>query len=600
MNRFTKAIVRASQRIFEAVERFPLTVICLVCTSILICYMISLHKEPDLITQKLMFTFLLGSFLGVAAQFTCERFDRLLKMRIAVYGVSALITVGYYLIILAAPSISFEVVTRTFVAVFAMFCAFLWVPSYQSKSDFNGIALTHFKSAFTSVLFSGVLSGGCASIIAAIDILLFKVNSDSYGYMMTIIWVLFATLYYLSLLPRYNSEYETEREYAQSSALYPRFLEILISYIAIPLVATYTLVLAAYFIKILVTFKWPSGQLGVMVLAYSAAGLTIYVLSSRLENHFAKLYRLIFPKVLIPVVIMQLISVAIRLNAYGITESRYYVTLFGVFSLVCGVALSFKPVSKNGIIALLAAGFAIFSVIPPVDAFTVSRVSQITRLESMLKTEGILADGIISPKAEVPMNLRLESTSILAYLDNRSYIKYIKWLPGDFKFNNDKMKSTLGFEPAYGGVRGDSNYFFANIDMQKPLNISGYDILINTNSNRGMDKSNQPSLDFEVSSVKYKLSFERLSPQEVLVSVKNTDGVELVGTGLYDFTKTLSGIGNNPKEALAPEKMTIDVEKDGYKLRIMLQNVNVTYGTDSDSGVDYSIFVMFGAPASAK
>jgi len=523
MNRITKTIIRALWRLFEAVSRFPLTVICLICTTTLVCYMISLHKEPELIIQKLMFTFLLGSFLGVAAQFTCERFQRLLKMRVVVYGVSALITVGYYLIISSAPSISFEVVTRTFVAVFAMFCTFLWVPSYQSESDFNGIALTHFKSAFTSVLYSGVLSAGCASIIAAIDILLFKVNSDSYGYMMTIIWVLFATLYYLSLLPRYNSDDESEREYVQLTAQYPRFLEILISYIAIPLVATYTLVLAAYFIKILVTFKWPSGQLGVMVLAYSAAGLTIYVLASRLENRFAKLYRLIFPKVLIPVVIMQLISVAIRLNAYGITESRYYVTLFGVFSLVCGVVLSFKPVSKNGIIAVLAAGFAIFSVLPPVDAFTVSRVSQITRLESMLRAEGILADGKISPKAEVPINLRLESTSILAYLETRSYIEYIKWLPADFK-TNDKMKSTLGFEPAYSGERGDSNYFFANIDMQKPFNISGYDIFINTNSNRGMDKSNQPSFDFEVRSVKYKLSLDRLSTQEVRVSVKNTDG----------------------------------------------------------------------------
>jgi hypothetical protein len=561
--------------------------------------MISLHKAPDLIIQKLMFTFLLGSFLGVASQFTCERFDVLLKMRVVVYGVSALITVGYYLIILPSPSINFEVVTRTFVAVFAMFCTFLWVPSYHSKSDFNGIALTHFKSLFTSVLYSGVLSGGCASIIGAIDILLFKVNSDAYGYMMTIIWILFATLYYLSLLPRFNSEAETEREYAQRTSQYPRFLEILISYIAIPLVATYTLVLAAYFIKILVTFKWPSGQLGVMVLAYSAAGLTIYVLSSLLENRFAKLYRLIFPKVLIPVVIMQLISVAIRLNAYGITESRYYVTLFGVFSLVCGIALSFKPVSKNGIIALLAAGFAIFSVLPPVDAFTVSRVSQITRLESMLRAEGILADGKISPKVEVPMNLRLESTSILSYLENRSYIKYIKWLPDDFK-TNSKMKSTLGFEPAYVGARSDSNYFFANIDMQKPLSINGYDIFINTSSHRGMDKSNQPSFDLDIRSVKYKLSLERLSPEELRVSVKNTDGAELVGTGLYDFTKNLAEIGNNPKEALAPEKMTFDVEKDGYKLRIMLQNVNMTYGTAPDTGVDYSLFVMFGAPVSAK
>jgi hypothetical protein len=330
-----------------------------------------------------------------------------------------------------------------------------------------------------------------------------------------------------------------------------------------------------------------------MVLIYSAAGLIIYVLASRLNNRFAAWYRLLFPKVLIPVVIMQLISVAIRLNAYGITESRYYVVLFGIFSLVCGILLSFKPVSKNGIIALLAAGFAIFSVIPPVDAFTVSRVSQITRLEKMLVSEGILVDGKISPKSEVPMSVRVESTSILSYLEFRNYIKFVKWLPDDFK--TDKIKSTLGFEPAYTGY---SQNFFASIDMQKPFSISGYDMCINTNLDRNMDKSYQPAYDFTVRNVKYQLTFERVSPQEVKVSVKNANGKVLVGTGLYNFAKSLAAAGNEPKNAFSPERMTLNVEKNGYKLRVMLQNVNVMYGPGSDAGVDYSVLVMFGAPAS--
>lgn len=594
MKRFTEAILRIIRGLYTAVSRFPLTVICLICATVLLCYMISLHKQPDLIIQKLMFTFLLGSFLGVTAQFSCERFERLAKLRILVYGLSALLTAGYYLILLPAPSISFEVQIRTAVAVFAMFCAFIWVPSCKGKYDFNKIALINFKSAFTAVLYSGVLAAGCSAIIAAIDTLLFKLDSDTYGYMMAIVWVLFAPIYYLSLLPRFNSQDETDRKFAEQSGQYPAFLEILISYIAIPLVAAYTLVLAAYFIKILVTFKWPSGQLGVMVLAYSAAGLIIYILASHLENRCSAWYRLIFPKVLIPVVVMQLVSVAIRLNAYGITESRYYVTIFGIFSLICGILLSFKPVSKNGIIALLAAGIAIFSVIPPVDAFTVSRVSQITRLEGMLTKEGMLADGKISPKKDVSATLRTESTNILSYLEYRNYIKYVKWLPADFKTGVD-MKSTFGFEPAY--PENLSKNFFATIDMQKPFSISGYDMCVNTNLDRYMDKSSQPSYDFTVRDVKYKLSFERISPEEVKVSVKDEYGTELVGTGLYKFTKSIPSMGNTPKEAVPPDEMTFNVEKNGYKLKIMFQNVNVIYSPSSEAGVDYSAFVMFGAPA---
>jgi len=594
MKRWGEAILKMVQGLFKAVSRFPLTVLCLVGTTILVCYMISLHKTPDLIVQKLMYTFLLGAFIGIAAQFKCERIERLAKLRFVVYLLSALLTAGYFLIIRSVPNIDFAVSVRTLVAVFAMFCAFIWVPSFGGKYDFNKAALIHFKSVFTSILYSGVLSAGCASIIAAIDILLFKVNSDTYSYVMSVIWILFATIYYLSLLPRFNSDNESDREYAQSAENYPKFLEILVSYIAIPLVTAYTLVLAAYFIKILVTLKWPVGQLGPMVLGYSAAGLIIYVLASLLQNRFAKLYQRIFPMVLIPVVIMQLISVYIRLNAYGFTEARYYVALFGIFSIACGILLSIRPVTKNGIIALMAAGFAIFSILPPVDAFTVSRVSQITRLETMLSAEGILTDGKINPKSDVPLTLRLETTSILNYLENRSYAKYVTWLPADFRTNNN-MQSTFGFEPAYENIGGDQNFFFASLDTQKPLNINGYDMMFNINANR-MDKVSEPKFDFEVRGAKYILTVERLSPQEAYVSVKDANGAELVGTGLYDFTKTLSSVSNSPKEAISPENMTLNVEKNGYRLRIMLQNVNMTY-SGADAGVDYNAMVMFGAPA---
>ncbi len=593
MKRWGQAMVNMVRGLLQAVSRFPLTVLCLIGTTGLVCYMISIHKVPDLIIQKLMFTFLLGSFLGVTAQFSCERFKRLQQLRLAVYILSVLLIVGYYWIIRPVPNIDFAVSVRTMVAVFAMFCAFIWVPSFRGRYDFNKIALIHFKSAFISVLYSGVLSAGCASIIGAIDILLFNIDPDTYGYTMAVIWILFATLYYLSLLPRFNSDDESDREYTKDAEHYPKFLEILVSYIAIPLVAAFTLVLAAYFIKILATLKWPVGQLGPMVLGYSAAGLIIYVLASLLTNRSARLYQRIFPLALIPVVIMQLVSVGIRLNAYGFTESRYYVALFGVFAIVCGVFLSAKPVVRNGLIAVLAAGFAIFSVIPPVDAFTVSRVSQITRLENILSTEGILSAGKINPKPDASLNVRLETTSILNYLDSRNYTKYLAWLPADFK-TYDKMQGTFGFEPAYQGI-DSQNFFYANLDMQQPSNISGFDMMFNTNSYRRMPESDEPRYDFEVRGVKYSLTAERLSSQEVLVAIKDANGAELISTGLYDFVKSLPSVTDSPKSALYPEDMTLNVEKDGYKLRIVLQNVTMTYSGD-DAGVDYSGLVLFGAP----
>lgn len=598
MKRLREAIGKMFFRLSCAVKRFPLTVFCLVCSTILTCYMISLHEPPELIIEKLMYTFVLGAFLGVAAQFACERFPSLLAKRLAVYALSVLLTGGYYLIIAPVADIDYAVRARTFVAVFSMFCAYVWLPAYREKADFNKVALIHFKSAAISVLYAGVLAVGLSSIIGAVDILLFKVNSDAYGYMMAIVWILFATVYYLSLLPRFNSELGTDLDCTEEAGHFPRFLEILVSYIAVPLVAAFTVVLLAYFVKIGVTRVWPTGHLGPMILGYSSAGLIIYILASSLENRFAVFYQRVFPKVLIPVVIMQLVSVYIRLNAYGFTESRYYVALFGVFSIAAGVVLSLKPVKKNSLIALLAAAFAIFSIIPPLDAFTVSRNSQVTRLETMLQSAEILVDGEIRPKADADLNLRLETTSILNYLERRNHLEEVAWIPEDFDPYSD-MEKVFGFEPAYGD-KGQDNYFFAMLDMQKPLDISGYDVMLQADSYRHLDvkeKMETSTYDFEVKGSKYKLVIERQSSQEARVSVRNEAGDELVATGLYDFATTVTGVSSHPKEALDAEELTLDVEGDsGSKLRIIFQHINITYGSGADAGADYNMFVLFAPP----
>lgn len=140
------------------------------------------------------------------------------------------------------------------------------------------------------------------------------------------------------------------------------------------------------------------------------------------------------------------------------------------------LVLSFRPVKRNSLIALLAAGFAIVSIIPPVDAFNVSRISQITRLENMLQSAGILENGEIKAKADADKTLRLETTSILSYLGRRNYLEDVAWLPADFEPHKD-MEKVFGFEPTYEDF-GKDNYFFANLDMEQPLPIQGYDVLL--------------------------------------------------------------------------------------------------------------------------
>jgi hypothetical protein len=119
-------------------------------------------------------------------------------------------------------------------------------------------------------------------------------------------------------------------------------------------------------------------------------------------------------------------------------------------------------------------------------------------------------DGQIYPKPDADMNLRLETTSILNYLERRNYLKEVSWLPADFQIKN--MQLTLGYEPAYQYMAGTPNYFFANLNMEKPLNIDGYDVLLQTSTYRHMDSKENITYEFEVRGVQYRLVLEQLSP----------------------------------------------------------------------------------------
>lgn len=591
MRRLKEILISSIKGISLAGFRFPMTVMSLLAVAGIIFREIGIDGTLSLILQKLIFTFVVGAALGISAQFTVERFQKLSEKRGLVYGVALLLLAGYFLILLPAPEISDEIAVRSLVTVFALVCMVLWIPAYRSRINFNLVTLIHFKSFFTALLYSGVLSVGIVAIIGTIDILLFQVTYHTYAYTMTVIWVIFAPVYYLSLLPKFNSEAEKDQNTMERVSSYPKFLDILVSNIAIPLISTYTLVLIAYFLKILFTLTWPSGQVGIMVLIYAIAGLVIFVLSSLLENRFTLFYRKLFPKILIPIVMMQLISVGIRLNSYGVTESRYYMITFGVFSLIAGVILSFSKVSKNEYLALLAAIFAIISIMPPFDAFTVSRHSQINRIESILKDEGMLMDGKIIKKEDASDYTKIETTNILRYLERNSSLEYIDWLPDDFSIYDD-LKSTFGFEPTYHSYTDkDRKYFNVSLDEQEPLPVTGYDVLLSTFVGDYMTEKELK--DFELNGKAYRLQVSRISNEEVRVSILNSLGIELIGTSPNEFAKKLIDEDNDTWKTLSPKEMSFEVTNNGYKMKIIFQNINYTSRNGSDSEMDYGLYVLF-------
>src|SRR5690606_16993463 len=104
-------------------------------------------------------------------------------------------------------------------------------------------------------LFTAVISAGLNSIIFAVDQLLFTLDHKANSHVLNVVLTLFAPIFFLSFTPPYPGKGDAGRqdgnltlqdEKVAKAVDCPRILDILISYIVIPLTGVYTVILLAY------------------------------------------------------------------------------------------------------------------------------------------------------------------------------------------------------------------------------------------------------------------------------------------------------------------------------------------------------------------
>ncbi|MGB3368808.1 MAG: hypothetical protein WBA54_15030, partial [Acidaminobacteraceae bacterium] len=127
MKNLFKWITELFRGLIKAVKRFPITVIFLLFTAMVVSYMIHIDSQASLTIEKLVFVFLFAAVTSASVQTLIERFELVRSKKITLYGASIIITLAYYLLLMPAPSISMEVAIRTFIAIFAMLCAFVYI-----------------------------------------------------------------------------------------------------------------------------------------------------------------------------------------------------------------------------------------------------------------------------------------------------------------------------------------------------------------------------------------------------------------------------------------------------------------------------------------
>lgn len=580
----SQALGKGLKSMKESISRFPLTLLFILGLSLLNSWLIENPREDY---SRLLLTLLVGAFIAALGQIY---YETQAKANIKNYMLSLLalaLTLAYYFIIGPQNDYNIQLNTKTFVIVLALAIGFIWIPSWGNPHiPFHKPFLATFKSFFTTLLFSLVLAAGISAIYYAIDYLIINLSSTLLSHALNLILTLFSATLFLSMIPVYphrdQAQVPTESWSLEGQALghhflVPRFLEILLSYIIIPLLAIYTLILIIYVLLNITGDFWTDNLLEPLLLSYTIIGLIVLVLSYNLNNPASRLFKALFPKILIVIVLFQTIASSLKIQEMGLTHGRYYVILFGVFATITALAYAIQGEKAHPLMVITLLSFSILSIIPPIDAFTISKYSQIQFLQQKLTENNLLANNQIQAQENLSVEEKQVITRVMTYINNMGYTDQLTFLQEDFNLYDD-FRDTFGFNLTYdqqefGNLEGDFLISYWNDAMV--IDLEGFDQLVNLNLYHSISEENQAErIDLVIGGQNYYLYTDSQNDYPHL-SIRNEDDQELLAYNtaeLFDhfFSQQVSPISLT----ITQDEATVLVENDQVSLKIIVNSLD--------------------------
>lgn len=460
---------------YRSIKRFPVTLVLALSVAVLLIAESEVrlnlgysHPSLDVLSRIVMVT-ALGIPFTLSIKLLFEKYSRITVIGKAFVYIILSGFLGFYYSYLL-KEINNVSVSRYIALSLSLYICFLFIPFLNKKKDSIELYVIQlFTRFFITVIYSIVLFLGLAAILFTVDKLLgITVRSSIYYYTWLLTVGLFSSSFFLAGVPEQDEKAE---EYP-----YPKYLRILLLYIVIPLVVVYLVILYIYFAKIIITWEWPVGLVSHLVLWYSAfcVGL-IFLISILKDNKWVKIFVSWLPKLILPILVMMFISMGIRINAYGITENRYYVVVLGLWVAAMMLFIIFNKNKRNIIILISLSVVALLSVFGPLSSFNISKLSQNNRLAKILVKNDMLIDGKIVGKSDIPEYDKGEISEILIYFEGNHSLKDVKYLERDFELKD--MEKVFGFEYQKPEIPEIGKYISYSSNIIGAIDISEYDYL---------------------------------------------------------------------------------------------------------------------------
>lgn len=614
MSPFLLSLKRRVESGLKAFQVFPITMLFAFLFSVVTGVRIQLdwpqQESLNFLLSCLHLSFAFGALVNLMlntwVSTRIKDFSKVNTTKLIMNGVTLLI-VGITFTLLFAfgdyayPGDSLQYVSSlamTRIVILCMISVLLFIyfiGSYREEIDFSGSLFMSHKSFIIAGIYGLAIMGGTSAVAGAIQALLYQdMSSKVYMYLGTIAGFIAFSLF-VGYFPELGKEITDPRW--ESVQKQPRFIEILIELIAVPILLALTVVLLLWIGKTIFTQDWPEFYSIQGILSwFSIVGIWLFLLHMHLNKGIGKIFRWAYPIALMGILLFGIVALIRRLNEFGMKEDEYVFILLIIDGFVIGFLL-LKWLKKAVLpIIVILVGTTVFAILPFVGYYDLTTTIQIAGLEKNLTDLGILNNNELTPVTFEPSeNIRIRITDSINYLTYKQNINLPEWFTQDLN-TASVFERELGFAQVYPNTpdyvdQGNTNLYVSMNLGNGTMHIADYDWVAYVNEKTGNDQRSGVMLDGKNGSyeIVWIQSVDSKSPTiKVLL-----DGTVIIEENLRDAFESKRDVmvSNSGKESVgdqfkAPEDMTITLETDQIKLMLLFDYMSYAADPQRDT-LDY-------------
>ena len=246
----------------------------------------------------------------------------------------------------------------------------------MDNRSFAAHALHVVTQLFFGLVIAGIITAALLAIFASFFYIFgIKEPDNFYIYLWEFVWFFIAPQVCCTLITQGEDEVNEPA----------RVLQLILNFILSPAIIIYTVILYAYFIRIVLEWDLPKGGVAWMVMGFVTVAMAGRLMQYVLKQHYYDWFYRNFTWIAIPPLILYWIGSIYRIRLYSFTESRFYLMIAGVLMTLFVLMLLWKRSRRFQLMALIfGAAIILFTYIPGISAKSIGLNCQKSRLHQMI------------------------------------------------------------------------------------------------------------------------------------------------------------------------------------------------------------------------